>query len=211
MASLHQLGFMDGGVVEVVASTIDAEGRVNLAAMGASMEKGLIILRPYKKTRTYLNLCSTREVVLNLTDDPALFVYAALKLPCIKVELEPSSSVKPPRVKNAQGFVEAVVEEVLENGVNRAKVRCRPLLIEVQGRPVKAYCRAGPAIIEAAVHASRLEAYVKQGLDVKKLFMLIKHYRELVSRVAPNTVYCDIMEEVWKWTLSKLRWRGGGE
>jgi len=204
VASLRELGFIEGGVVEVVASTVNAEGEVNLSAMGASMEGGLVILRPFKETLTYSNLRSTGEVVLNLTDDPALFVYAALKLPCAKVELEPSSFVKPPRVKGAQGFVEAVVEDVVEEE-GRARVKCRPLVIEARSRLAKAYCRAGPAIIEAAVHASRLEAYAKQGLGVGWLVALIEHYRELVSRVAPNTVYQRVMEEVWRWSLSKLK------
>lgn len=186
----------------MIASTVDGEGRANLSAMGATLEGGRLALRPFKSTRTYWNLVSTGEVVLNITDDPALFAYAALKIPCAEVELEPSRTVRPPRLKGARGFVEARVEEVVE-GEERAVVKCRPLLVEASLAPARAYCRALPAAIEAVVHASRIEARARRGEDVGELIRLIGHYRELVNRVAPNTHYRRVVEEVWRWSLSK--------
>lgn len=186
----------------MIASTIDGGGRANLSAMGVTLEAGRLALRPFKSSRTYQNLVSTREVVLNITDDPVLFAYAALKIPCAEVELEPSKLVRPPRVRGAQGYVEARVEGV-DEGVERAVVRCRPLLVEGSLRPARAYCRALPAAIEAVVHASRIEAYARRGAGVEELVRLIGHYRELVSRVAPNTRYHRLVEEVWRWSLSR--------
>jgi len=204
LTSLVELGFMEGGIVEVVASTVDADGRPSLAAMGASLDGGLVALRPFKDTATYANLSSTGEAVLNLTDDPALFAHAALKVRVADLELEPSRAVKPPRVKGAYGFVEVVVERV-EDGGERAEVYCRPVVVEARLVRPRAYCRAGPAIIEALIHASRLEAFAKRGLDARKLLELIGGCRELVHRVAPNTRYAEVMEEVWRWSLLKLR------
>jgi len=204
LTSLVELGFMEGGIVEVVASTVDGYGRPNLAAMGASLKEGLVALRPFKDTATYANLSSTGEAVLNLTDDPAIFAHAALKLRLQELELEPARAVKPPRVKGAYGFVEVVVESV-EDGGERAEVHCRPIVVEAQPMRPKAYCRAGPAIIEALIHASRLEAFTRHGLDARKLLELIGGCRRLVHRVAPNTRYAELMEEVWRWSLLKLR------
>ncbi|MCX8204439.1 MAG: DUF447 family protein [Candidatus Nezhaarchaeota archaeon] len=205
LTSLADLGFAEGVTVEVIASTVSSEGRANLSAMGATLASNYLALRPFKETSTYLNLASTREVVLNITDDPAFFAYAALKIPCVVVELEPSKTVRPPRLRGAQGFIEAKVEDVGEGEGGRALVKCRPLLIEAGLRPAKAYCRAPPAVIEAIVHASRIEAYVKQGAGVEELIKLIEHYRRLVGRVAPNTQYQEVVEAVWRWSLSKAR------
>ena len=209
MTSLAELGFIEGGVVEVLVSTVDREGKPNLAAMGAGLERGHVVLRPFKDTKTYSNLSSTKEAVLNLTDDPALFAYAALKLKCVEASFEPSKFVTPPRVKEAYGFVEVLVERSLDEG-GRGRFECRPLVVEVraEAKRAEAYCRAKPAVIEALVHASRLEAYVKHGLSVKELVKLIEHYRALVHRVAPKTRYAELIDEVWRWSEAKLRGLG---
>lgn len=195
MSVLEELGFEEGVIVEVVVSTASLDGAPNAAPMGARLRGGLVELRPFKDTATYRNLAATHRAVLNVVDDPEPFVATTLKegpLPRDMFE----GGVVAPRLRGAKAYVEVeAVEEVDEGG--RALFRCRPVEVVVRG-PVKAYCRARSALIEALIHATRVRALTSMGLrgEVEGLMRLIEHYASLVSRVAPGSRYEELMRRV---------------
>ena len=73
-------------IVETVTTTINPDGTVNCAAMGVEWEDKIIVIKPYRGTRTLRNLRATGAAVVNLTDDILLFTQAALARPCRLVD-----------------------------------------------------------------------------------------------------------------------------
>ena len=65
-------------IIETVTTTINSDGTVNCAAMGVEWGEEIIVIKPYRPTRTLRNLRATGAAVVNLTDDILLFTEAAL-------------------------------------------------------------------------------------------------------------------------------------
>src|SRR5918993_4779951 len=65
-------------IVETVTTTINPDGTVNCAAMGVEWGDEIIVIKPYRSTRTLRNLSARGAAVVNLTDDILLFAQAAL-------------------------------------------------------------------------------------------------------------------------------------
>ena len=65
-------------IVETVTTTINPDGTVNCAAMGVEWGDEIIVIKPFRSTRTLRNLRARGAAVVNLTDDILLFTQAAL-------------------------------------------------------------------------------------------------------------------------------------
>ncbi|MCP8317686.1 MAG: hypothetical protein H3Z51_12635, partial [archaeon] len=54
--------------------------------------------------------------------------------------------------------------------------------------------------IESIIHATRIKVFLSKDEKekVEKLIKLVNYYNTLVERVAPNSVYVDIMKEILK-------------
>lgn len=196
---LSCLGFMEGVIFEVVASTIDSEGRVNVAPMGVRAKGNLLETRAFKVSKTYLNLASTLEVVFNITNDPFIFASTALKLDWFKLAFEASKTVRPPRLREAEGYIEARASRLVDGG-ERVLIECVPTYIETRILNPTAYCRAKPAIIEAVIHATRVREFASRGFKekVEGCLNTIGLCMDIVRRVASNSVYMTLMEEIRK-------------
>lgn len=203
-AQLRLLGFLEGGIVELIVSTYGETRVPGAAPMGATLlEGGRLLLRPYSVSTTFANLQSRRCAVLNITSDPMKFMRTALKelnpggvLP--EDWFEESKLVQAPRMKGSEAFVEVSAVQVSSEGANRAVVTCLVELVEVGGSPVRAYCRAVSALIEATIDATRVKQFASAG-DSE----LARHHREsmerhldLVLRVAPESVYSAAVSEL---------------
>ena len=74
-------------ILESIVTSVDQEGRVNIAPMGPRVDGDLslddprqlsFVLRPFDSSRTYHNLIETRKAVIHVTDDAELFAKAAV-------------------------------------------------------------------------------------------------------------------------------------
>lgn len=74
-------------IIEGIVTTLNADGRPNIAAMGATLESSEIgpnglwtsfTLKPFSSSRTYQNLQLRQEGVFHLLDDAELLARAAL-------------------------------------------------------------------------------------------------------------------------------------
>jgi len=71
-------------ILEGLITTVSAEGRPNVAPMGAVVDESRdygwkrIVLRPFRTSMTYANLKRTGEAVFHVTDDVLLLAQAAL-------------------------------------------------------------------------------------------------------------------------------------
>jgi len=155
-------------IVETIFSTLDGKGTPNFAPMGVVWGEKHVVVRPFRATQTYRNLLLSGCGVANLSDDVLAFVKCGLfgaLLPHF-----PAARVQGAVFSQCCSWVELVV---LEQGgsEDRAEFKCR---IEYWGRrrDFIGFCRAGGAVLEAAILATRLalcdRGKVNESLDLYK-------------------------------------------
>jgi len=197
---LFSLGLEAGVTYETIVTTVAANGEYNAAPMGIRSEDGVsVIFRPFKSTRTYSNLVATKAAVANFTDDPHLFLIAAMKndesLKCNM--FTKAKVVKVPRLAAAESLLELQVTGIDES-LDRAVITCLPLHGEVVRASPKPYCRGRFAALEAVIHATRVKAFLENGRrnEAEPLIQLILAYQDLARGVCPNSSYSSVVERV---------------
>jgi uncharacterized protein len=138
-------------IVETVTTTINPDGTVNCAAMGVEWGDDIIVIKPYRPTRTLRNLRATGAAVVNLTDDILLFTQAALGDP--QPPTRPTATIDGAVLTDACSWREVTVEKIDESGP-RALVRTR-VAERGTGREFVGFNRASHAVLEASIVASR--------------------------------------------------------
>jgi hypothetical protein len=135
-------------IVETIVTTVGTDGTVNCAPMGVEWGERVIVLKPFLETATYANVSATGSAVVNLTDDVGVFARAAIENP--DVATVPAKVV----LADACGWREVEVR-ALDSTPPRARietsVRHRGFRREFIG-----FNRARHAVLEAAIHATRL-------------------------------------------------------
>jgi hypothetical protein len=138
-------------IVETVTTTINPDGTVNCAAMGVEWEDEIIVIKPYRSTRTLRNLQATGAAVVNLTDDILLFTQAALADP--RPPTRPAAAIDGAVLADVCSWREVTVEAIDATGP-RARVTTRVVRRGV-GREFLGFNRARHAVLEASIIASR--------------------------------------------------------
>ena len=139
-------------ILEVVVSTLDAAGRVNLAPMGVAWEGEKLLLRPYRDSATFRNLTLNGQAVANFTDNVLVFARCAVGEAAFPTF--PASQVRGAVLADTCHWRELVVEAA-ERAQERARFACR-VVHEGRVRDFAGLNRAKHAVIEAAVAASRI-------------------------------------------------------
>ena len=207
MTELTDLGFSREMITETIISTYDDQRQANAAPMGVTIKNTKqIVLRIYTSSSTYKNLQVKRCAVVNVVTDPELFYQTAFKYNETKSSLprewfEKAELVDAPRLRKAEAYIEVAVDAISPLKDGRAEITCEVKLIRASKILPKVYCRALFATIEAIIHATRVEVFMEQGHREKKeqalkLIELIEEYNNVVNRVAPNSHYSEIMEDL---------------
>lgn len=68
-------------IIESILTSLDANGRINIAPMGVEWGEDEIVVKPFLETTTFHNIRETRCAVVNLTDDVLVFAQAAISNP----------------------------------------------------------------------------------------------------------------------------------
>jgi hypothetical protein len=219
MTEIADLGFAKDVIVETVVSTYNVKGQPNAAPMGAAMQsaKG-INLKIYTSSLTYANLQAKRCGVVNITSDPEVFYRTAFKETnpdgAVPQEwFEKAETVDAPKLRAVDAHIEVEIADVKPLDAERVEVTCDVKLVQASSVFPKAYCRALFATIEAIVHATRVKAFITQSDEQKqeqalKLLETIRECTDVVSRVAPNSRYSEVMADL-NWRISS--WRAKGE
>ena len=138
-------------IVETVTTTINSDRTVNCAAMGVEWDGEIIVIKPYRGTRTLRNLRATGAAVVNLTDDILLFTQAALDDP--HPLTRPAAAIDGAVLADACSWREVSVEAIEASGP-RARVTTR-VVGRGTGREFLGFNRARHAVLEASIIASR--------------------------------------------------------
>jgi hypothetical protein len=219
MTELADLGFSRDMIAETIISTYDAQGQANAAPMGVTIKNARqIVLRIYTSSLTYKNLQVKRCAAVNIVTDPDLIYQTAFKYNETKSSLprewfEKAELVDAPRLRKAEAHIEVAVDAIKPLKDGRAEITCEVKLIRASKVLPKVYCRALFATIEAIIHATRVEVFMKHGDREKKkqalkLIELIAECNNVVNRVAPNSRYSEIMDDLAEHINS---WRVEGE
>jgi hypothetical protein len=204
---LADLGFSKGIITETIVSTDNAEGQSNAAPMGVTIENAKhIAIRPYTSTLTYKNLQLKRCAVINVTANPELYYRTAFKetnpegiIP--QKWFEKAETVDAPKLRMADAHIEVSVADITAFDAERATALCQVRQIQAPKALPKVYCRASSAIIEAVIHATRVQVLVNDRNEqkhVRRLLKIIKNCSDVVNRVAPNSRYSEIMTDLTK-------------
>jgi len=65
-------------IIESILTTLDEQGRVNIAPMGIDWGDDVLVIKPFLETTTFRNVSATRAAVVNLTDDVLIFARTAI-------------------------------------------------------------------------------------------------------------------------------------
>jgi hypothetical protein len=139
-------------VIETITTTINPDGTVNCAAMGVEWSDDVIVIKPYRSTRTLRNLQATGMAVVNLTDDILLFAQAALGDP--QPPTRRATAIDGAVLVEACSWREVTVEAIDASGP-RARV-ITSVVARGAGREFLGFNRARHAVLEASIIASRV-------------------------------------------------------
>ena len=192
-------------IYEGIISSYGAHKEPNVAPVGFVFKKPRKIqLFLYKGTRTLDNLINSKCGTVNITHDAELFYKTAFKevnpngkLP--RKLFQQAKKINAPLITQADFNLEFVVERITEHN-DRTLLLCRIVNIKKNLKEMQPYSRGLFATIESIIHATRIKAFFVEGRnkDAEELIKLVKHYRELVKRVSPDSTYSEIVDELIK-------------
>jgi hypothetical protein len=142
-------------ILEGLVTTLDAQGRVNLAPMGPLVEPDMrrLVLRPFRTSQTFRNLALHRQGVFHVTDDVELLAQAAIdrleRLPAMR----PAEGVVGQILCDACRWYAFVVDSV-DDSAERTRLEAR-VVAEGRQRDFFGFNRAKHAVVEAAIVATR--------------------------------------------------------
>jgi hypothetical protein len=148
-------------IVETIVTTVAEDGAINCAPMGVEWDEAAIVLKPFLETATYRNLLATRAAVVNLTDDVRVFARAAISNPtCPSVA---AAVVRGVVLADCCSWREVEVRSIdstpprsrIENAVVHRGTR----------RDFIGFNRAGHAVLETAIYATRVHLLPRAFLD----------------------------------------------
>jgi hypothetical protein len=167
-------------ILEGLVTTLDADGRMHVAAMGPAVEDGereagaitRLTLRPFGTSQTAANLARHPAGVFHLVDDVLLLAR------CVAGRLEPPPQARPAEV--VRGHVLAAACRAYEFQVTVADTTPQRVRLEARVvrehdlRPFLGFNRAAHAVVEAAILVTRLhltgpEAVLAQLAELEPL------------------------------------------
>jgi uncharacterized protein len=139
-------------IIETIVTSVDDEGRVNCAPMGVEWGDETIVLKPFLETATYRNLIATRVAVVNLTDDVRVFATAAISNP--DYPTRPAAVVRGVILADCCSWREVEVRSI-DSTPPRSRIETA-VVHRGFNREFVGFNRARHAVLEAAIHATRL-------------------------------------------------------
>jgi hypothetical protein len=189
---------VDGGraspIIETVVTTLNPDSSVNCGAMGVEWGAELIVIKPYRGTRTLRNLRATGAAVVNLTDDMLLFSQAALGDP--QPPTHAAASVEGAVLDDACSW-----REVRVNAIDDSAQRARVSTVVVgggTGREFLGLNRARHAVLEASILASRVRMLEGEHIraELRRLQVLVDKTGGPREREAMDYVRASVRAEI---------------
>lgn len=163
-------------ILEGIVTTVDSEGRVNIAPMGPLVDGGMrqLVLRPYQTSTTYQNLKRSGQGVFHVTDDVWLLAQAAVGTPDPLPELLPCQAVEGFLLADACRWYAFRVRE-LDDSQPRTQIMAE-VVDSGRQRDFFGFNRAKHAVLEAAILATRIGILPPEQIreEIARLAILVE-------------------------------------
>ena len=158
--ALDRIGFSRGSIVESVLTTLNPDGSVNAAPMGVA-RKGPVQLeiRPYRSSKTHSNLNRNPEACINVINDPTIFLVTAFKEE--KFDFSPPKFSHDNSIEQADAVVFLTMLKREEIDKERSSFVGEASSIKLITESPTVFSRGRAQAIEAIIHATRIEYYLK--------------------------------------------------
>jgi hypothetical protein len=173
-----------------------------------------LTLSIFNSSLTCINLRANRCAVVNLTNNTEVFYKTAFKeanpggrLP--EEWFEKAKTINAPKLRLADATIDVSINNLVPMSSEKTKAICSVMLVSVTKKYPRVYCRAMSANVEAIIYATRAKALVNDKMEqkrVSKLCEMINDCNDIVTRVASNSRYSEIMTDLMKRVDS---WRKG--
>jgi hypothetical protein len=158
-------------IIETIITTLDEQGRVNIAPMGVDWGDDVLVIKPFLETTTFRNVSATRAAVVNLTDDVLIFARTAIGTATFPTH--PALRVKGVVLDAACSWREIEVIAI-DATPPRSRIETRVVHHGTQ-REFLGFNRARNAVLEAAILSTRTHLLPADEIlgDFKRLQVIV--------------------------------------
>ena len=181
---------MSERIHETILTTKNADGSPHIAPMGLRLRTPLLLLAPFKPSRTLDNLLRDKVATINSTDD--VRVYAGCLTGRYDWPLTACTEIDGLRLADALYHREIRLVKI-EDDDQRPRLFCE-IVHEQAHRPFYGYNRAQAAVLELAILVSRLGM-----LPMEKIDKEVEYLRIAIDKTAGNEE-----REAWGWLMDRV-------
>ena len=151
-------------IVEGIVTSVDAEGRLNVAPMGPIVAGDFesLLLRPFQPSTTFSNLAATRRGVFHVVDRVEIIAQAAIGRLTVLPAVESASVIDGFVLQDCCRWFEFTVDSV--DASNARSHMPSTVVHRGERRPFFGFNRARHAVLEAAILATRLHLLPRQQI-----------------------------------------------
>ena len=175
---------------EAIVTTLGAGGAPYIAPMGVRRECDLLVLAPFRPSRTLDNLRRSGQAVINYTDD--VRVFAGCHTGRREWPTVPAATVSGVRLAQALAHAEIEVARWEDDEV-RPRIYCRELARETHAA-FEGFSRAQAAVVEAGILVSRLHMLPAEKIDREMEYLSIA----VEKTAGPRE------REAWRWLADRI-------
>jgi len=175
---------------ETIVTTLSAAGKPQVAAMGVREKDGLLIIAPFRPSRTLDNLQRSGTAVINHTDD--VRIWAGCLTGRRDWPTVPADAIEGARLVDALAHVEVEVDHC-EDDALRPRFYCRERA-RANHAAFQGFNRAQVAVIEASILVSRLHMLPAEKVDREMDYLGIA----VEKTAGPRE------REAWQWLVDRI-------
>lgn len=168
-------------IIEGLITTVDLEGTVNLAPMGPIVNGDFesFLLRPWKGSQTYSNLCAGDTAVFHVVDEVDLIAKSVMKTVSQSPPMNKAHQVNGWVLEDCCRWFEIqIVDRDLTS--DRAEIQAE-VVYSGERRAFRGFNRARHAILEAAILATRI-----QFLEQDEVALQFEYFRSAVEKTGTD-------------------------
>lgn len=177
-------------IFETIIISTDIDNIPHVTPFGVKYEDDLVIISPFKPSKTLSNILTTQCATMNLTDDVRVFAGALTKRQTWT--LLPAKEIKGQRLEGCLTHTELLLVEVREDA-ERPQLVMRQLATQHHAG-FKGFNRAQAAVIELAVLTSRLNLLPPAKIQEELTYL----------QIAIDKTAGERELEAWGWLMDKI-------
>jgi hypothetical protein len=175
---------------EVIVTTVSPAGDVHIAPMGIREEADLVLLQPFRPSKTLDNALASGFAVVNYSDDVRVFagcLTGRRQWPTVRTD-----TVIGRRLQAVLAHRELQLDHFEDDAV-RPRLWCRSVAFQSHA-PFRGFNRAQAAVLEAAILVSRLDMLPREKVNAEVEYLSLS-----ISKTAGA-----VEREAWGWLMERI-------